>query len=213
MNCENALISTFFIRRSSFVIPRVSHFALTPLRSGAVMSAAMKSAPHSLRFLTFLTVAAFVLCLAVGGSAQQAPLGENFPGVKKVLTSEQYAEAGLNKLSAEERAKLDDYLRGYVNSTTQRVAEQAASRAVDTAVKERRVEPPQLIESKIVGKVNGWKVDKIFILENGQHWKVVENGDRYFAAVENPDVFIVRDSFGYKMAIAGGGTVRVKRLQ
>ncbi len=173
----------------------------------------MKFAQYSSRFPALLAVAALVLCLAGGGSAQQPALGENFPGVKKVLSPEQYAAAGLDKLTPEERAKLDDYLRGYVTGATQRVAEQAASRAVDSAVKEHRVEPPQLIESKIVGKVNGWKSERIFVLENGQHWKVVENGDRYFAPVDNPDVFIVRDGFGYKMAIAGGGTVRVRRLE
>ena len=157
--------------------------------------------------------AAVVLGLAAGGSAQQPALGENFPGVQKVLTPEQYAEAGLNKLSPEERAKLDDYLRGYVTGATQRVAEQASAHAVDTAVKQHKVEPPLLIETSIVGRVDGWKTDKVFILSNGQHWKVVDNGSRYFTPLDNPSVFIVRDTFGYKMAVAGGGLVRVKRLQ
>ena len=133
----------------------------------------MKSVRPSLRHLTILTAAALVLCLAAGGSAQQAPLGENFPGVKKVLTPEQYAAAGLDKLSPEERAKLDDYLRGYVTGATQRVAEQAASHAVDTAVKQHKVEAPLLIESKIPGRISGWKSDQVFVLENGQRWKVV----------------------------------------
>ena len=174
----------------------------------------MKPAHSFSRPLILLTAAAIVLGLAAGGSAQQpAALGENFPGVQKVLTPEQYAEAGLNKLSPEERAKLDDYLRGYVTGATQRVAEQASARAVDTAVKQHKVEAPLLIETAIVGRVDGWKADKVFILSNGQHWKVVDNGSRYFAPLDNPSVFIVRDSFGYKMAVAGGGLVRVKRLQ
>jgi hypothetical protein len=51
-------------------------------------------------------------------------------------------------------------------------------------------------------------------MENGQHWKVTENGNRYFAPLDNPSVFIVKEGIlGYKMAVAGGGVVRVRRLQ
>ena len=174
----------------------------------------MKPARPSLRYLILLTAAAVVLCLAAGGSAQEPVLGENFPGVKKVLTPEQYSAAGLDKLSPEERAKLDDYLRGYVTGATQRVAAKAESHAVDRAVKEHKVEAPVLIESSIVGTVDGWKTDKIFILANGQHWKVTDHDTRYFAPLVNPPVFLVKEGIlGYKMAIAGGGVVRVKRLQ
>ena len=174
----------------------------------------MKPARFSLRHLIILTAAAGVLSLAAAGSAQEPVLGENFPGVRKVLTPEQYAAAGLDKLSPEERAKLDDYLRGYVTGTTQRVAQQAASHAVDRAVKERKVEPPQLVETSIVGRVDGWKPDKVFILANGEHWKVTDDEKRYFTPLDNPAVFLVKDGLlGYKMAIAGGGVVRVRRLQ
>ena len=143
---------------------------------------------------------------------------EDFPGVKKALTPEQYAATGLDKLSPEERAKLDSYLKGYFTGATQQVVQQAvakaSSQAVDQAVKQHKVEPPQLIESKIVGTVSGWS-DRgtTFVLENGQHWKTTDNEHRYFTPVVNPDVFIVKDFFGYKMAIAGGGAVRVQRIQ
>ncbi len=138
--------------------------------------------------------------------------------MKKALTAQQYAAAGLDKLSAEERAKLDEYLRGYFTGATQQVVqravEKASAQAVDQAVKEHRAEPPQLIESHIIGSVDGWRSGQIFVLENGQHWKVTDNEHHYFAPVVNPDVFIVRaDIFGYKMAIAGGGTVRVIRTK
>ena len=70
-----------------------------------------------------------------------------------------------------------------------------------------------LIESKIPGRISGWKSDQVFVLENGQHWKVVDNSSRYFTPQDDPSVFIVKDAFGYKMAIPGGGVVRVRRLQ
>ncbi len=153
----------------------------------------------------------------VGALAQEPAIGENFPGVQKALSPEQYSATGLNKLSPEERANLDNYLRGYFNGATERVVQKAtevaSAKAVDQAVKQHKVEPPQLIESHIVGTVSSWKSDQVFTLENGQRWKVIDNSNNHFRPVENPDVFLVRDYLGFKMAIAGGGTVRVKRMQ
>lgn len=163
-------------------------------------------------------LATFFILSGTAAKAQQTPTekAEDFPGVKQALTPEQFSASGMSKLSPEERAKLDQYLRGYFTGATQRVVEKAVSKAsavaVDQAVKEHRVEPPQLIQSRIVGSVNGWKSGKVFVLENGQHWKVTDE-DRYFRAVQDPDVFIVKDFMSYKMAIAGGGVARVVRLQ
>ncbi len=163
-------------------------------------------------------VAVFLL-MGASVQAQQtaAEKAEDFPGVRKALTPEQFAAAGMAKLSPEERQKLDDYLRGYFTGATQRVVEKAVEKAkvaaVDEAVKERKVRPPELIQSRIAGTVSGWKSGKIFVLENGQHWKISESGDRYFPGVTDPEVFIVRDLLSYKMAIAGGGVARVTRVR
>ena len=145
--------------------------------------------------------------------AQAAPANEDFPGVKKVLTPEQYAAAGLGKLSPDEQARLDEALKGYFSGATAKVAERAASQAVDRAVKEKRVEAPTLIESHIVGTFTGWNNRTVFVLDNGQRWKPVDSNSRAsFPPAENPQIYIVRDVFGYKMAILGGTTVRVRRL-
>jgi hypothetical protein len=162
-------------------------------------------------FLPLISVLVFALEPAARAQ-DQAASGDKFPGVKQVLTPEQYAAAGLSKLSPDEVAKLDESLRGYFNGATEKAATQAASKAVDEAVKTHKVQPPVLIESKIVGTVAGWKQDTVFVLENGQHWKTTEIERRYFTPLTNPDVFIVKDMFGYKMAIAGGGVTRVRRI-
>lgn len=94
----------------------------------------------------------------------------------------------------------------------EKAVEKAKVIAVDQAVKENKVKPPELIQSRIVGPVNGWKSGKVFVLENGQHWKVTDE-DRYFPTVTDPEVFIVRDLLSYKMAIAGGGVARVTKTR
>lgn len=176
------------------------------------------SLPRSLGRLGFIALATAFCLTGTVAKAQQtaAEKAEDFPGVKKALTPEQFEASGVAKLSPEERQKLDEYLRGYFTGATQRVVEKAVEKAkvvaVDQAVKEHKVQPPQLIQSRIVGSVNGWKSGKVFVLENGQHWKVTEE-DRYFRAVQDPEVFIVRDFMSYKMAIAGGGVARVIRVQ
>jgi hypothetical protein len=144
----------------------------------------------------------------------QAPEGEPFPGVKSALTPQQYSAAGLNKLSPEEQARLDEALKEYFSGASHKVAEQAAAQAVDRAVKEKRVEAPTLIESHIVGTFTGWGPRTVFVLDNGQRWTLVGSDPprASFPAVENPQVIIVRDMFGYKMAILGGTTLRVRRL-
>jgi hypothetical protein len=169
----------------------------------------------TLRFvLPLVLVVGMTGWLATSSRAQdEPPASEKFPGVKKALTPDQYAATGLDKLSPEERAKLDEYLRGYFTGATEKVAKQAAAVAVDQAVKTHKVEPPQTIESSIVGTVSGWKPGSIFVLENGQHWKCTDTEKRYFGALTDPQVLIVKDFFGYKMAIAGGGFTRVTRLQ
>ena len=166
-----------------------------------------------------LVTLAACFALAAGTlRAQQtaAEKAEDFPGVKKALTPEQFEASGVSKLSPEERQKLDEYLRGYFTGATQKVVQREVAKAkvvaVDQAVKENKVRPPEIIQSRILGPVNGWKSGKIFVLENGQHWKVTDE-DRYFRAVQDPDVFITRDFLSYKMTIAEGGVARVVRVR
>ena len=152
-------------------------------------------------------------CLAATATLRaQAPAGEDFPGIKAALTADQYAASGLGKLSAAERARLDAALKDYFSGASQRVADRAATQAVDRAVKENRTTTTSIIESRLVGTFTGWKDGTLFRLENGQRWKVIDGSRGTYPAVENPQVFIVRDAFGYKMAVLGGSTVRVRKL-
>ena len=168
----------------------------------------------------FLPVLALLLVAVVSPRlhAEQPPAAgrEEFPGVQKVLTPEQFSAAGLNKLSPAERAQLDAALRAYVGGATERVATQAAAQAsaqaVDRAVKERRVEPPTVIQARIVGVFDGWNYRTVWRLDNGQRWKPAENTPEHYTPVKDAPVLIVKTIFGYQMSVAGGGIVRVRQL-
>ena len=132
-----------------------------------------------------------------------------FQGVQKAMSPQEYDAAGLQKLTPEERARLDEFIRRFVSSSNQ----VAAEKAVDRAVKERKVMPPEIIQSRIVGPFTGYNGSTVFTLENGQRWRQAQPDSRYFPKVESPPVIIVKGQVGYRMYIAGGGDVRVSRVR
>jgi len=132
-----------------------------------------------------------------------------FPGVQKAMTLEQYQAAGLSKLEAEERAKLDEFIRNYVAASNEKVA----TKAVDKAVEEHKVQAPEVIQSRIVGPFTGYTGRTIFTLENGQRWAQSQFDTAYFPKIDSPPVVIVKSGFGYRMHIAGGGAIRVSKIK
>src|SRR5436190_19611416 len=108
---------------------------------------------------------AFLVAVCIVFTLQAAqPANQDFPGLEKTMTPEEYAAAGLQKLDAAERAKLNEFIRGYVAKSNEKVA----TEAVDKAVKEKKVSAPEVIESRIVGPFTGYNGHSVFTLENGQ---------------------------------------------
>lgn len=133
-----------------------------------------------------------------------------FPGVQKSMSPKAFEEAGLNKLTPEERARLDDFIRRYVSSANQ----EAATTAVENAVKENKVpSQPQVIESRIVGPYKGYNGRTRFTLENGQVWAQSQQESRAYPPVDSPPVIIVKAGFGHRMYILGGGNIRVSKIR
>ena len=147
------------------------------------------------------------------GLAQFCHAQDAFTGLEKAMDAETYERAGLRKLNSDERAALDEFVRDYVAGKQKAAAKVAATEAVDRAVKEKRVQPPEVIESRIVGTFKGYGMRTLFRLENGQVWKPTNDESATFSPVENPKVIIFKDGlFGYKMFIEGAATVRVKKV-
>jgi hypothetical protein len=137
----------------------------------------------------------------------------SFPGLKAVMDPETYDRVGLKKLTPEQRAELDAFLRDYVAGKQKEAAEVASTQAVERAVKERKVQPPDIIESSIVGTFSGYGIRTLFHLANGQTWKPTSGDVMTHAPIENPRVVLYRDFFGYKMFVENDGFVRVKKVE
>ena len=134
----------------------------------------------------------------------------DFPGVEKLMSPKAYAEAGLHKLTPEERARLDEFIRSYAASSNQA----AAKAAVDQAVKADKIpSQPQIIESRIVGRFTGYTGRNRFQLENGQVWAQSQQVTQRYPPVESPPVIIVKAGWGHRMYILGGGNIRVSRMK
>ena len=131
-----------------------------------------------------------------------------FPGVQKAMTPEQYEAAGLSKLDATERAKLDEFIKSYVAVSNEKVA----TTAVDKAIKEKKVSEPEVIQSRIVGPFTGYTGTTVFTLENGQRWAQSQRDSAYYPKMDSPPVVIIKAGFGYRMYIQGASAIRVSKV-
>ena len=160
--------------------------------------------------------AAAAICIALSFGLTGVALAQDtdFPGVQKAMSPQSYDAAGLNKLSPEERARLDEFIRGYVSTST----EKAATAAVDQATRQGKVKrnEPEVIESSIVGRFSGYDGRTTFTLENGQVYKQSQPVSRNYPPVDSPPVIVTKGTgmfSGYRMYILGGGNIRVGRLK
>ncbi len=130
-----------------------------------------------------LMLAAF---LSVGILSAMAETGK-FPGVKNLMTEEEYRQSGLDKLSDEERAALNAWLIRYTAFEAEVIKESVEE------VKEETFKP---VTTRIVGEFNGWSGKTVFRLENGQVWRQRLSGNYRYQAT-NPEVEVYRNWMGY----------------
>ncbi len=158
--------------------------------------------------ITFRKLLPILIASLVASAAfAQNETGE-FPGVEKAMSPKTFEEAGLSKLTPEERSKLDEFIRRYTSNSS----EKAATAAVDKAVKANKGAEPEVIESRIVGPYKGYNGRSRFTLENGQVWAQSQQESRAYPPTDSPQVIIVKGGWGHRMYILGGGNIRVSRI-
>jgi hypothetical protein len=143
---------------------------------------------------------AFALWLA--GFAAHA--SEPYIDLERRLTPEQMQATGLGTLSPQQLVLLNALLREdqSVNVDAARAdakAEiQAAQAAAPVAGASATRGADRLIgfsdgpiRSRVKGEVSGWVPGDVFVLENGQHWKVLKGHMRLGAPLRYPEVVVV----------------------
>ncbi len=132
--------------------------------------------------------------------------GEDFPGIEKLMSAEEYRAAGLDKLSPAERAALNQWLITYT------AVEAPAMLRESETVKE--VEQAHEIEANINQPFEGWSGETLFYLDNGQVWRQRLRG-RHVYRGDDTRVVIKKNAFGfYRMThLATGKSVGVKLVR
>ncbi len=132
-------------------------------------------------------------------------LSADDPDIRSLMTAEEFAAAGLGRLSNDEMDAINRWLVRY----TAQDAEEMIS--TSPAVKEvNRAD----VRSRIDGEFNGWDGPTRFVLKNGQVYET-NSTRRYSYSAIDPEVEITRNWMGiYKMRLLDTDkAINVRRIQ
>ena len=128
------------------------------------------------------------------------------PPIQDMMSSAEFKRAGLQKLTRNELAALNEWLLEYTLQIAQLLDNQ--SPAPTTAAPQG-----QVMESQIDGDFEGWEGETVFKLTNGQIWQQASYSYRYHYAFM-PQVIIYPAGSGFKMMVDGvDETIYVTRLK
>ncbi|MEE4303636.1 MAG: hypothetical protein V2J19_05735 [Wenzhouxiangella sp.] len=149
---------------------------------------------------------------------------ESFSTLEERMTGQEFMETGLHKLSREELAALNQWIRE--RSLTQEEAielnrqraQQGGGMTADQDMRgfeDRGSSNAPPINSRLVGNFNGWRGDTRFELENGMVWEQSAPDTYYVSEVESPRVTIKQGMFGgWRLQVEGyNKQVQVDRVE
>jgi hypothetical protein len=135
-------------------------------------------------------------CVILSSAAPTRAAREMSDDIQQMMSPEEFKAAGLNKLSADELAKLNAWIQGYRQVTEKTAEKKATARAERTKM--------DVLVSRVDGTFLGLTGRTIIRLEDGTVWKQANADDRY--RPKNPDhpaAAVIHGVFGYKMQVEG----------
>jgi hypothetical protein len=144
--------------------------------------------------------------LALAATSLAAAQAEDFPGIRELMSPDEYEAAGLDKLSEAERKALDAWLLRYT------AGEAETLRNTSDEVREAKQEVR--IEARVRAPFEGWSGDTLFHLDNGQVWQQRLDGRFAYNGSER-EVVLDKNFFGFWRLthVATGRRVGVTRLR
>jgi hypothetical protein len=156
----------------------------------------------------------FLTCVIALSFTASTLMAAEFSSVEEQMSAREFKDAGLDKLSAEELAALNAWIKN-----KRPAAGQVYDRTTDDKVRVgfNDSNNKDVVVSNIIGEFKGWGGGTTFNLENGQVWQQVEAGELAgIKAMMNPKVTISPPLLGsnWKLQVQGyNSTVRVKRIK
>ena len=154
-----------------------------------------------------LTLASFT---AFAQSREAAP-------IERQMTADEFKAAGLDKLSAEELARLNAWLSR--NAPTKAAIEQAREEGRQEVVKKHKgffdFGDGEPIKSRLVGEFKGFEAKRQYTLENGETWQQTDGTVLYGVRGTNLPVTIRPGVLGaWWMRVEGSSVqAKVKRIK
>lgn len=154
-----------------------------------------------------------ILCLFLVAGVQAA----GFSSLEERMSDSEFRAAGLDRLSAQELAQLNQWLRDQWPDGLPAAAAPAPSSAPaqDTRGLHSSSESGPIV-SRIDGTFTGWRTGTVFRLENGMVWETIGSIHPFsVSAIENPSVTISPAFMGsWLLKVDGFNTpVRVRRVR
>ena len=161
-----------------------------------------------------MTMLALTLSLPVLGD-------DGFSSLEEQMTGKEYTAAGLDKLTPEELAALNEWIRGRSLATLDQPKAGAYAATAGADGDERGFGNKSddtertKIQSRLIGSFNGWDGKTIFKLENGMIWEQDDKDKFYIREIQNPEVTIKPGLFGsWHLSVEGhNSNCRVERIQ
>jgi len=166
----------------------------------------------------------FTLAFSIHLAAQAA---DDFSTLEERMSGKEFKETGLVKLTDQELAVLNDWLRRHSVATLENAtappAAAAAAPIAESSGDNRGFENQKKDDSSdddihgtIIGTFDGWTgIGTVFKLTNGMIWQQSESDTFYVKATENAEVVISRGLWNsWKLSMVGyNPTVKVKRVK
>ena len=150
---------------------------------------------------------------------------DGFSTLEERMSGQEFRATGLGKLTSQELAALNDWLRSHSVATLENATAGPSGRATyDIAAGDMRgfANQPKddsrgkVISGNIAGTFNGWEgKGTLFTLTNGMIWQQDEKDSFYVEAVEDPAITIEKSFMGkWHLSMVGQkAKVKVVRIQ
>ena len=161
--------------------------------------------------LRSLAVAFLLACIAPVAFAQTA-----LPAIEKQMTPEEFKAAGLDKLSAEELARLNAWLGRTLDTETAKAAAVAKQEVEHESRGFFDFGSEEPIVAHIAGEFRSFGKGKSYTLDNGQVWQQIDDAEMVVRPMTDPEVNIKPAMTGNSWYMAVGkyhSRAQVKRIK